>query len=132
MRSDYRLGASCGGANEVLFWGRNEHGLWQLSTTVKIGDTVGVGVYNSEGEASNIAVMGLTCIPAIFEREFTTVRCKTCVVGRSNGLFVELNVGRYEGISQVVRKLIGVIHREAVLSVCSSDIESGILYGSSG
>lgn len=131
VRSDSKIVVSCGGADEVLLWERNERGLWRLETRIKVGDIIHSNALE-EGQSGNGAVMRVTAIAGGFDRIISTERWHAWVVGRSDGQIVELRTKRLKENWSVFGKVLGAFSHEAVLSACCSDNGNRTICGGSG
>lgn len=126
-----KMVASCGGADEVLLWEKNEQGLWRFETRIKIGDVIRSNV-DSTYQSGIGAVMRATTIAGGFERMHFTERWYIWVVGRSDGRIIELSMKRVEESWNVRGKVLGAFDREAALSVCCNNTGNRTICGGSG
>lgn len=131
VRLDSKIVASCGGADEVLLWERNERGLWRLGTRIKVGDVISSNALEAR-QSGGEAVMRVTTIAGGFERIISTERWHAWVVGRSDGQIVELRAKRLEENWDVSGKVLGAFSHEAVLGVCCNDSGNRTICGGSG
>lgn len=127
------LAASCGGADEVLLWERNDYGLWRCGSSFKVGDVLSSGSSDSRTplRANRDAIMRVTSISALNAFTAGASSGAAWIVGRSDGQVVKVAAVKTELNWKVTGHSIDSFGNEAVLCVyCCQD--GRIVSGGSG